>query len=163
MRVILCLFLLVFFVNVAYSNPGEGSEYTKTYYQTGVLQAEGWIKYETKNGYWKFYHPNGQIASEGHYSNNQKTGYWYFYNTHGDVEKEGYFLNDNAEDWWIFYEIGTRNSKKLQFKDGVKDGVCLIYKRNKLVKAQRYKANQKMGEWTSVFAFKRDNPDLSLK
>lgn len=142
---------------------GGAKKYVKEFYNNGQLKAEGWQQMTVKTDYWIFYHPNGSIASKGHFKDNKRHGYWYFYHSEGALEKEGHFILNSAEDWWIFYEIGSSNKSKFQFKNNQKDGICLRYKNKKLVKAERYHKDQKMGEWTSVRSFRRDNPDVQLR
>lgn len=137
--------------------------YIKEYDTNGRLKAEGWKSMDTKTGYWTFYHQNGQVLSKGHFSNNQKHGYWYFYNDEGQLLKEGHFENGSAEKWWIFYDIATNNKSKFQFKNNQKNGFALRYKKNKLVKAEEYENGQKIDEWTSLIAFRLDNPTISLQ
>lgn len=137
--------------------------YTKEYYSNGKLKAEGWSSMDTKTDYWTFYHKNGKIASKGNFRSNEKNGYWYFYNETGTLIKEGHFENGSAEKWWIFYDIATRNKSKFQFKNNLKNGFALRYKKRKLVKAEEYKNGVKIDEWISVIAFKLDNPNVSLR
>lgn len=165
MKRLLTIFLfLIFCATTAIASTSGGSKsYQKQYYSNGQLKAEGWVSMQLKTDYWIFYHANGQVASKGHFKNNKKNGYWYFYKTTGELEKEGHFILDSAENWWIFYEIGTRNKSKFQYKNNQKNGFCLRYTKSKLIKAEKYQSGQKMGEWTSIREFRRDNPNVSLR
>ncbi|MDY8134778.1 hypothetical protein [Aquimarina sp. 2201CG5-10] len=137
-------------------------EYHYEYYTDGTIKSEGWKLGDNKVDFWHFYYPNGKVSSEGHYINNQKHGYWYFYSDKSDLLKEGHFINDKAEKWWIIYDIAAGITKKYQYKNNKKEGFCLLYKNNKLFKAEKYINNMKTGEWTDIFSFKRDNPNASL-
>lgn len=124
------------------------------------LQSEGWMLNNQKVDFWTFYYSNGSVSKKGHYNHNKKNGYWYFYNESGVLLKEGAFNNDNANNWWIFYTNDRK--KKIQYKNGVKEGYALIYKNNTLEKAERYSENKKIGEWTSYLIFKKDNPNIKF-
>jgi len=141
----------------------EGEKmYSKEYYNNGQIKAEGWEMGEMKMGYWKFYHPNGALASEGRFKKNKKNEYWHFYNEKGALTREGHYLSGSAENWWIFYDIANAKTSKFQFKKNQKDGFCLRYKKRKLIRVEKYTNNTKVGEWTSILAFKRDNPGVSF-
>lgn len=137
--------------------------YTKEYFSNGNIKAEGWSIMDAKTEYWTFYHENGNVSSKGHFVNNERNGYWHFYNESEQLLKEGHFENDSAENWWIFYDIVTQNKSKFQFKNNQKNGFALRYKKKKLVKAEEYKNGKKIDEWTSLIAFKLDNPSVSLR
>ena len=80
--------------------------------------------------------------------------------------KEGHFIKDKAEKWWIIYDIAgnkeNRITRKYQYKNNKKNGYCLLYKNDKLFKAEKYSNDLKLGEWTDIFSFKKDNPNASL-
>lgn len=46
---------------------------------------------------------------------------------------------------------------KYQLKDNQKNGYCFLYKNNKIVKAEKYKAGQKIKEWTDMKSFRKEN------
>ena len=140
----------------------EEKMYTKKYYSNGTIKAEGWLMGTTKTDYWIFYHSNGEVASKGGFSNDNKNGYWYFNDTKGQVEKEGHYVKGSAENWWIFYDIANSKTSKFQYKNNLKNGYSLCYKKGKLIKAEKYTNDKKEGEWTSIIAFKLDNPGVSF-
>ncbi|WP_299434843.1 hypothetical protein [uncultured Aquimarina sp.] len=142
-------------------------EYHREYYSNGSIKAEGWKMDHQKIDYWYTYHSNGNISEQGHFRNNKKIGYWYFYSAENKLIKEGHFTNDKAEKWWIIYDIAAGNNKnqitrKYQYQNNKKNGYCLLYKNDKLFKAEKYIDDQKTGEWTDIFSFKKDNPNASL-
>lgn len=137
--------------------------YVKEFYADGTPKAEGWLFGKNKTGYWYFYHTNGKIAEKGHFHTQKKEGYWYFYHPDGFLKKEGHFKNGISENWWIFYDKETKNKQKIQYKNNKKNGFALQYKKNKLMKAEKYIEDEKVDEWTSVIAFKLDNPNVSLR
>lgn len=134
MHLYLFLFLSLF-PNIDSSN---SKQYIKNYYENGTLKSEGWL------------------------TNNYKTDYWYFYDKNANLKKEGHFVKGSAENWWIFYEIGSPYKSKIQFKNNKKNGYALCYKNNELIRAEKYKNDLKIGTWTSLLAFKIDNPDVSF-
>ncbi|MDT0556300.1 toxin-antitoxin system YwqK family antitoxin [Patiriisocius hiemis] len=163
-RVTFLLFSGIFLTTNAIAHTSVPEKmYAKEYYENGTLKAEGWALGNKKIKFWIFYHNNGAVASKGNYKNNKKDGYWYYYNTQNKLIKEGHYINGSAENWWIFYDIANQKKAKYQFKDNQKNGFALQYNKQKLMRAEKYENDEKVGEWTSVWAFKRDNPDVSLK
>ncbi len=142
---------------------GMEKSYHKSYYPDGTIKAEGWLMDTQKVDFWIYYHPNGKVASKGHYKADIMHGYWHFYYPQGKLKKEGHFVLGSVENWWIFYELGSRKKSKFQFKNNQKNGFCLRYEGSKLILAEKYIADKKVGQWTSVRAFKRDNPDVSFR
>ena len=51
---------------------------------------------------------------------------------------------------------------KIQFRNNAENGYTLRYGKNKMVKAGKYENNVKTGEWTSLYKFKIDNPNVLL-
>ena len=51
--------------------------------------------------------------------------------------------------------------QKIQFKNDEKNAFCMIYKKGALIVVERYlnDKDKEEGSWTSVAAFKRDNPN----
>ncbi|MEM6515015.1 MAG: hypothetical protein AAF688_02450 [Bacteroidota bacterium] len=152
-KFLLPMLLLIIFVNV-------DKEFSRDYDQEGNLMSEGWMQNEKKVEFWTFYHTNGSIEKKGHYDRGKKDGYWYFYDSKENLVREGYFKNNNKDNWWTFYE--NKKKVKIQFKNGLKNGFALIYERDRLKKAERYESDRKIGEWTSYFKFKKDNPDVKF-
>ncbi|MFP2997477.1 hypothetical protein ABN763_16285 [Spongiivirga sp. MCCC 1A20706] len=151
-------FLLLFCLNL-----GPNSNYEKTYHDNGNVASEGWKMGNNKVRYWKYYHPNGQIASEGHYKANKKQNYWYFYHQEGFKQKEGHFINDRPSKWWSFYDKTGTLIHKCQLQNGIKNGYCLMYKKKKIVSAEKYQNGKKINEWFDFKSFKRDNNLSDLK
>jgi antitoxin component YwqK of YwqJK toxin-antitoxin module len=131
--------------------------YSKTYYVNGNIKAEGWIVNSKKNGYWKFYYLNGQLEKEGHLSKDKPTKYWYFYRDNGILESEGHYESGTKTNWWLFYDITEKIYHKCQLKNNQKNGYCLIYNNNKIVKVAKFKNGGKIKEWTDFKSFKKDN------
>lgn len=161
MRFLLLCFLVLLPLNKLSATAPK--QYVKHFYSNGVLKAAGWQTAQGKSGYWFFYHPNGELKSKGHFLKNKKQDYWYFYNNRGDLVKEGHFNQNKAQDWWIFYEIGTPNKRKIQYQNDQMNGFCLNYVKNSLQKVEKYTAGKKIDEWTSISAFRRDNPGIPLR
>lgn len=153
------LFFMILTVTFASS---ERKMYTKEYNSNGTIKSEGWVLGDKKIDFWTFYHNNGQIASKGHYKGDVRDGYWYFYNQNQQLLKEGHYERGIAQNWWIFYDLASQEKRKIQYQGNEKNGFCLIYKKNKLIKAEKYENNLLIGTWDSIRSFRRDNPEVSL-
>ncbi|MBA80473.1 MULTISPECIES: hypothetical protein [unclassified Leeuwenhoekiella] len=136
----------------------SGKHYVKYHDASGRMMEEGWMLQDEKTDYWFTYFPDGSIKSKGAYTEDQKNGYWYFYNTDATLIKEGHYKNGLAVSWWIFYKPNGI-SEKIQFEHGNREGYALIYKNGKLFKAEHYKNDNLTGSWTSLYQFKKDNPN----
>ncbi|MFC4634028.1 toxin-antitoxin system YwqK family antitoxin [Dokdonia ponticola] len=154
--------LILFLYVLSPSDHGAVKMYNKEYHSNGTLKAEGWMISGKKANYWYQYHKNGQLASKGHYQGNNKSAYWYYYDKNGSLVREGHYNNGIAENWWIFYDLATQEIRKTQYQNNQKNGFSLIYKKNKLVKVEKYIQNEYKGTWTSIRSFRRDNPDVKL-
>lgn len=135
-------------------------EFIKEYDESGTLIKEGWVKNDVKEGYWVYYFQDGSTQKKGHYHKDKKEGYWYFYSEEKALLKEGHFASGIKNGWWIFYE---RNKKvKMQYENGKREGFALEYTNHGLQKAIKYEGNQKKGEWTSLWSFRKDNPQVQF-
>lgn len=137
--------------------------YTRTFFASGEIKSEGWLKNGLKTNYWKNYYQNGKIASEGHYESNKKTKYWKFFNEDGLIVKEGHYAQGKKYKWWLFYDQDGHINHKCQLMNGKKNGYCLKYKNQKLTSAEKYENGKKINEWFSFGSFKRDNNLAKLK
>ncbi|HEA30230.1 MAG TPA: hypothetical protein ENH91_09585 [Leeuwenhoekiella sp.] len=149
-------FIILFFFGI-----GGTKTYLKTYYKSGTIKAEGWMEENQKTDYWYFYHPNGTLGSKGSFIKDKKSGYWYFYDQQSRLLREGHYESGNKENWWIFYDTAAI-MRKVQFEKNARNGYCLIYENRVIKKAERYKNDTLKGSWTSMAAFKRDNPNASF-
>lgn len=140
----------------------ERKMYVKEYDHSGNITAEGWSVNSQKTDFWTFYHKTGEIASKGHYKNDTRSGYWYFYSVEGNLLKEGHYENGNFDKWWIFYDLALQEKRKIQYQNNEKNGFCLIYKKNKLIKAEKYQNDLLTGMWDTLRSFRQDNPEVSL-
>lgn len=137
--------------------------YQKTFYDNGILKAEGWIENNQKTNYWKYYYNDGSIKKEGHFLNGKQTKYWYFYRKNGTKESEGHFFNGKKNKWWLFYDNKEFINHKCQLKNNQKNGYCFFYENKKLIKAEKYKSGKKINEWNDFEAFKKENNLSDLK
>jgi len=133
-------------------------EYIREYYDTGTLKAEGWTVNNLKEDYWMYYYPEGTTEKKGHYHKGKKHGYWYFYSGKNELVKEGHFDGGLMDDWWVFYE--NEIHLKVQYSKDKRNGFGLVYHNKRLKKAIRFEEDKKVGEWSSVMSFKRDNPQV---
>ena len=137
--------------------------YHKGYFKNGKLKEEGWVKNNLKSGYWKFYYTNGNLKKEGHFKKDLETKYWYFYNNDASKNKEGHYLAGKQHKWWLFYDTMGQINHKCQLKNNQKNGYCLIYKMDKLIKASKYKKGKKIKEWSDLKSFKKENSLFDLR
>ncbi len=57
----------------------------------------------------------------------------------------------------LFYDKKGFLNHKCQLKNNQKNGYCLVYKKNKLVKASKFKEGIKIKEWKDFASFKEEN------
>ena len=58
----------------------------------------------------------------------------------------------------------TQNEKDYNFlKNNKKNGYCLRYNQQKLVKAEKYQQGKKIKEWTDLASFKKENSLFDLR
>lgn len=155
--VLVFYFLLFSTVTFATGNSANEKTYIKTYYAGGNIKAEGWMLNSKKTGYWKFYYRNGQLEKEGHLSKDKPAKYWYFYSVKGLLVSEGHYENGRKTDWWSYYDSQENIIHKCQLQRGKKNGYCLIYSKNKIVKASKFKGGKKINEWKDLKSFRKDN------
>ncbi len=154
--------LIIFCLSVTFSVSGQ-KEYQKNYYDTGQLKEEGWLKKGIKTKYWKFYHPNGAVQKEGSFKDGKPTKYWYFYRENKTKEKEGHYIAGKKSNWWLFYDENEKVNHKCQLKNNQKNGYCLRYEDEKLIRAEKYEEGKKVGEWTDLKSFKKENSVWDLR
>jgi antitoxin component YwqK of YwqJK toxin-antitoxin module len=97
------------------------------------------------------------MKAEGWMLGNKKIDYWFFYRKDATKEKEGHYINGNKESWWVFYDKLEKVSHKCQFKNNIKNGYCLIYKNNNLIKASKFKDGKLIKEWKDFASFRKEN------
>jgi antitoxin component YwqK of YwqJK toxin-antitoxin module len=131
--------------------------YVKQTDTSGRIMAEGWMKGDTKQGYWRHYHPNGTLASQGNYHNDTRVKYWYFYHENEQKLKEGHYKAGIQVDWWIYYNEQGQLVHKCQLKNNQKNGYCLKYKNQRLIAASKFRKGIKIKEWTDFSAFTKEN------
>lgn len=154
------LFLFLFFISFIVF---PQKTYQKKYFSNGSLKEEGWLEDSIKTNYWKYYYRNGQLKKEGNYKENLSIKYWYFYRQNGTLEKEGHFIRGKKSKWWLFYDIKGYVNHKCQLKNNQRNGYCLRYNRQKLVKAEKYQKDKKIKEWTDLESFKKENSLFDLR
>lgn len=156
-------FLICYLCFISLQASSQKKEYQKSYYENGTTKEEGWTKNNKRDGYWKSYYSNGQLKSQGRFKNDQKSKYWYFYRKNGSKISEGHFKNGKKSKWWLFYDGMGHIKHKCQLIDNHKNGYCLIYEMEKLIKASKYKEGKKIKEWTDFSSFKKENSLSDLR
>ncbi len=131
--------------------------YQKNFFDNGTIKSEGWIENNQKIDYWKFYYKNEVLQKEGHFLNDKETEFWYFYTESGTKKSEGHFRKGKKNKWWLFYDENEQINHKCQLKNNQKNGYCFHYKIKKIVKSEKYKAGEKLKEWTDFKSFRKEN------
>ena len=127
------LFLYTYTLLSLFANPNQKT-YVKNYFDNGKIKSQGWVKNDLKTDYWFYYNDNGNIKEEGHYYQNKKTK------------------------WWIFYDMNQEIIKKCQYQNDKMDGFCIIYYKGNIIRGEKFKNGEKIKQWQTVEAFKKDNP-----
>ncbi|WGK65410.1 toxin-antitoxin system YwqK family antitoxin [Croceiramulus getboli] len=159
MHFYLLLLLSLFVTNL----DAQSKIYLKDYYSSGQLKSEGWMQDELKQDYWIFYHSNGHKSAQGSYDQGEKSGYWFFYNEHEKLIKEGHYQKDQEEGWWTFYDLAAQKESRCQCRDNLKHGYCLIYEKGRLKRVDHYHKGQKIRTWSTLSAFRKDNPEVKFR
>lgn len=110
-----------------YSENGLRNGAYKIYYETGILQIDGFLENDEKAGHWKWYYPTGVIKEEGNFINGEMKGAWKLYYPDGNIEREieplldgkteilkGYDENGNLIFEGFMYE-GKKHGKYLRY------------------------------------------------
>ena len=153
---------LIIYISISFCGSAT-KEYKKIYDNNGTLVAEGWMRNGEKVKFWKFYHPNGVLAKEGHFKDGKPAKYWYFYRENSTKLSEGHYIDGKKCKWWLFYDEHENVDHKCQLKNDQKNGYCLRYKNEQLVRAEKYKNGKKIGEWTDLKSFKKENSVWDLQ
>ena len=135
--------------------------YHRAYYENGTLKAEGWMQASQKENYRYEYAPNGNLKAQGPYTKNIRNGYWYFLDQNKTVLSEGHYEAGKRTGWWTV-NSSDGSYQKIQYHNGNKEGVAIFYKKGTPYKAERYEAGKLKGTWTTLRAFKRDNPNYKF-
>lgn len=152
----LCLFMLSF-------SKSEEKRYERNYYDNGMLESEGWMRFTTKTDYWKFYYPNGKLSEQGFFEYDKREKYWFFYDKNRIRTEEGHYKNNARIGWWLYYDKKGRINHKCQMTNNKKDGYCLKYEEGKLISAEHYSKGEKLKEWTNLNVFTSEDSLSDLK
>ena len=155
-------FILLFLSLISLSSHSE-KQYSKSYYANGTIAAEGWVQDAQKVDFWIFYYENGHVKEKGHFARGLRDQYWHFYRTTGLLESEGHYLKGKKDSWWSYYNSAGQVIHKCQLKNDIKNGYCLHYKNNEIVKASKYSEGKKQKEWRDYALFTRENDFLDLR
>jgi antitoxin component YwqK of YwqJK toxin-antitoxin module len=132
------ILILTMAFSLSYGQEKVEKLYSKNYFDNKKIESQGWVSQDEKIDYWFFYYENGNKKEEGHYDRNKKTN------------------------WWIFYDLNGNVLKKCEFKNDILNGICIIYKNDKIVSAEKYKFGKKIKQWGSLTEYKKDNPTSFL-
>ena len=131
--------------------------YEKNMGDNNILSSEGWLLDGLKFDYWYTYHRNSNIASEGHYKAGLQEKYWYFYQPNGKLQKQGHYKQGMMSDWWEFYNDKGVVYCKIQYEKDKKQGYCIQYEDDEVVKIEKYNSDIKVGEWDDLKSFELEN------
>ena len=118
----LVLFNLIFVSSLISQNETP----TKFYYKDGSLSSEGFLRNGKPDGYWKTYYQNGILKSEGNRKNFQLDSLWTFYNKLGKITKQISYKNGIREGYEIHYKKGARY-ESIPYKKNIKEGKTYKY------------------------------------
>lgn len=85
------------------------------------------------NGYNKFYYDNGKLSSEGTMKNGKPDGYWKNYSKNGKIKIEGNRKNFLLDSTWKFYDERGKITKSINYGEGKKNGLTVIYDTAQLI------------------------------
>lgn len=154
---------IILFLSLLSLTPSGEKYYSKAFYTNGSIAHEGWIHNSKKVDYWIVYYKNGQVKEKGHYNLGVREKYWHFYSSDGAPESEGHFFNGKKNDWWSYCNSKGEIIHKCQLQNNIKDGYCLHFKDNEIVKASKYSEGKKQQEWTDYSLFTHENNLLDLR
>jgi antitoxin component YwqK of YwqJK toxin-antitoxin module len=102
-------YLLIVFLNLIFASSifSQNDSITKFYYKNGTLSSEGFLRNGKPDGYWKTYYQTGSLKSEGNRKFFQLDSVWIFYNKSGFINKE------------ISYKEGIRDGNEVTYRKGV--------------------------------------------
>lgn len=156
------LFTYLLLVSVILSNIDYSKKYyVKKYFENGILDSEGWMRGNNKTNYWYKYETNGNLKSKGNFLKNKKNGYWYYYNVEEFKSIEGFYKNGSKTGWWTFIKK-NRTEIKMEYLNDKKNGLVLFFEKGRSIpyKAEKFENDKKIGSWTTLSDFKKDNPDI---
>lgn len=91
----------------------------KTFFDNGILAAEGEYSKGRRVGYWRHNYDTGKILAEGEYLDGLKVGTWFFYYGNGDIKSQGKYLQDQRHGTWQEWDrLGNENV--IKFREGVR-------------------------------------------
>lgn len=143
-----CIVGVVFILGLSSLN------YTKNYFENGIIKSEGWVENDKKIKYWYYYNSNGSLKAKGHYDNDRKNQYWFYYDDKGNIAKEGLYENDKKSGWWKNYKNDT--IEEVKYKDSKKTGLSVYKVNDEPVKAEYYKNGLRTHQWFTISDFKKE-------
>lgn len=141
------------------NNLREG--YWKFYSKEGTLMKTGKFKNNLESGYWKFYSKKNTLCKTGRFKKGVKEGYWHFYTQEGIPLEAGSFKNGKKTKWWSFFNRIGQLTHKCELKENLKNGFCVHYQKDKIVKGTYYKKGAKTNEWRDWSSFKKDYKSIN--
>ena len=128
-------------------------KHQKNYYpHSNILESEGELLNNEKQGEWKYYHPNGVMKQYGNYQNDLAEGEFYYFNEAGKKTSQGGFKNDKWEGVWSWYNENEQEYCRGYYSNALKAGNWFWFLPDGKIKREAHYANDALhGKDTSYF------------
>jgi antitoxin component YwqK of YwqJK toxin-antitoxin module len=137
----LLIFVLISFFAQSQTTDTKGRKqgYWKKTNEKNKLIYEGEFKYDKPVGKFKYYSPNDSVQAIMIFKNEGKIAYAKLFHANGKRMAEGKYVYKELKDsTWKFYdELGVLLSIDI-YKQGKKNGLCLVYMPDGTVSEERY-------------------------
>lgn len=90
----------------------------RTYFLTGQIEKEGYIKDNKNIGEWKYYFDNGQLETIGNFKDNLPHGQWICYYNNGVAKIIGNYKNGKQCGVWKYYDNNGKLINIIYYKNG---------------------------------------------
>jgi len=144
----------------------DSSIYLKSFYSDGIVNSEGLMAKDKRQGKWKFYNPLGIITTESNYSNGILEDIQHTYNENGQIEKEytsrgnyilggykEYYINGHLKmqgnydstgvaGKWLYYYKNDTLSNIIFYKNGKIAGRSYSFEPNGQMKSEEFHDNE---------------------
>ncbi|MBP6063371.1 MAG: hypothetical protein KBE73_03645 [Fusobacteriaceae bacterium] len=127
------LMVYIFFLmwTFCFSTPfDEVSEYVE-YHPNGIVKLKGSYLIDKKIGFWNLYREDGSKKTEFSYIDGDNYFGVSTYDKNGILRSSGFVKDLKQDGEWFFYDINGKLILKINYKDGVKDGIFIAYSENK--------------------------------
>jgi len=125
----------------------------KNYYpDSEILESEGSVLNNQKQGAWKFYYPDGGLKSQGSYQDDLAEGEFEYFSEEGKITTKGGFKKGKWDGLWSWYDKNEFEYHKGHYLNAFRSGQWLWYYANGSISREMYYAHdQYHGSDTSYF------------